>query len=371
MWNKFVIACFYHFFQIWARLFPARPIALKRAVFKKILVFSAAGIGDTLTDSVAIGAIKGTFPLARVAVVVHARRAVLIEHNPMVDEIFRYRKSPFCFFSLLGKLRRFHPDVIVMLRGNDPDLWPLAYLVNRDAIVSCPVMTRFKFLISHPVELPDWDRTHGVEQTLEIARVLGAHTEDKRLIYRVTDAEAEAVFEKCRGMGLDLRRTVVFQLGGGLRSLWRDWPAAYYAELGNRLLSRYEAQLALTGGPEHRPKEREVTAAMSQPAFSMIDRLNLSEVAAMLTWAPILVSTDTGVMHIGFAVCRNVLALIHCNNPISRVGPYGYGDQHQVAQLEPPPGTPVSTSVSMSLLTPDQVWPKLEQLCERNGFKRR
>jgi ADP-heptose:LPS heptosyltransferase len=172
-------------------------------------------------------------------------------------------------------------------------------------------------------------------------------------------------------MGLDLRQTVVFQLGGGQRSMWRDWPAEYYAELARLLLTNYKVGLALTGGPEHVEKAKVVQAAAPFPVVSLIGKFGLSEVAALLSWTPILVSTDTGIMHIGFAVCRNVLALIHCNNPASRVGPFGYGDQHVVAQLEPPPGVPVSTEVSMSLLTPEMVWPKLRELCERNGLVRR
>lgn len=368
MWNKFVIACFYAFFKVWARMFPARPADLSKLRIERILVFSAAGIGDTLTDSVAIGALKEGYPLAKITVVTHTRRAMLVEHNPCASSVVRYRKSLIQFFKLVCKLRDVHPDVIVMLRGNDPDLWPLAYLVNKDAIVSCPVMTRFKFLISHPVDVPNWDCTHGVEQTLAIVRTLKAETTNKKLIYEVREWEANAVFDKVKDMGLDVRQTVVFQLGGGWRSTWRDWPAVYYAELGNLLLSRYRVSLALTGGPEHEQKARFIMDAVPGDVHSMIGRLNLTEVAAMLSWCPVLVSTDTGIMHIGFAVCRSVLALIHCNNPASRVGPYDFGDRHLVAQLEPPPGEPVSTSVSMSLLTPAMVWPKLKELCDRNGL---
>jgi len=369
MWNKFVIYCFYAFFRIWARLFPARPVNLSGLKIERILVFSAAGIGDTLTDSVAVGALREAFPLAKITVLTHTRRASLVEHNPCAGSIVRYRKSLPHFFSLVRRLRDLHPDVIVMLRGNDPDLWPLAYLVNRHAIVSCPVMTRFKFLISHPVEIPDWDRIHGVEQTLRIVGALEAETTNKKLMYEVKEWEANAVFEKLKQMEIDPRQSVVFQLGGGWRSTWRDWPAVYYAELANLLLQNYKVTLLLTGGPEHEQKARFVIESLpGQPVISMIGKLSLDEVAAMLSWSPILVSTDTGIMHIGFAVCRNVLALIHCNNPASRVGPYGYADQHLVAQLEPPPGEPVSTSVSMELLTPAMVWPKLRELCERSGL---
>jgi ADP-heptose:LPS heptosyltransferase len=369
MWNKFVIFCFYVFFRLWSRLFPARPVNLSQIKRERILVFSAAGIGDTLTDSVAIGALKESNPLAKIIVVTHTRRAMLVEHNPCAGSIVHYRKSLYHFFKLVKKLRALHPDVIVMLRGNDPDLWPLAYMVNRNAIVSCPVMTRFKFLISHPVEIPEWDQIHGVEQTLRIVRALGAETQNKKLIYAVKEWEANAVFEKAGQMGIDLRQTVVFQLGGGWRSTWRDWPAIYYAELAKLLIQNYDVSLVLTGGPEHEEKARFIIDSIGQGrVVSVIGKMSLAEVAAMLSWCPVLVSTDTGIMHIGFAVCGGVLALIHCNNPASRVGPYDYGHQHLVAQLEPPPGEPVSTAVSMSLLTPATVWPMLRELCERGGL---
>ena len=90
--------------------------------------------------------------------------------------------------------------------------------------------------------------------------------------------------------------------------------------------------------------------------------------AALLASARILVSTDTGVMHLGFAVGVDTLALIHCNNPSARVGPYGYAERHLVAQLEPPKGVSVSTQIPMALLRPDAVWPKLEELCKRHSI---
>ncbi|MBV9464392.1 MAG: glycosyltransferase family 9 protein [Verrucomicrobiae bacterium] len=368
MWNRLVLQLFLFVFRIAARIWPPKPVQLSRLTLERILIFSAAGIGDTLTDSVAVGAIKSSHPLAQVAVVAHAKRAMLVEHNPLVNQVIPYRKNPFRFFTLVRELRRFHPDLIVMLRGNDPDLWPLAYLVNRDAILSTPRMTRFGFLISHPRELPDWDQTHGVQQTLDLVKPIAPGTGDVRIVYQVKKIEADNVYQKLLNqVGIDPRTSVVFQLGGGARSAWRDWPAEHWVELGKRLVAGYQVNLLLTGGPEHRATEHAVLMGVPD-AVSLIGKLGLAEVAALLTWTPILVSTDTGVMHLGFAVCRSVLALIHCNNPWNRVGPYGYGDQHLVAQLEPREGEAVSTAVDMAGLTPDQVWPLLEYLCQRAGI---
>ncbi len=373
--KRFLFLVYQILFRYLARWFPSIPRTLDPSSFRTILVFSAAGIGDTLTDSVAIRALKERFPSARLLVVTHRRRRVLADHNPCIDEIIPYHKSLVSFPALVWKLRRRRPDVVVMLRGNDPDLWPMAWLVRKDAVVSCPIMTKFDFLISHRVEIPRWDTTHGVEQTLEIVRFLGADSHDRGLVYRVREEEKAALQQRLRGMNIPLKPGVVFQLGGGRRSAWRDWPVDYFAELADRLNRTWEVNLFLTGGRDLHPKGAALQARLKTGAFNLVGQLALHETAALLALSNILVSTDTGVMHLGFAVGIDTLALIHCNNPSSRVGPYGYGDKHRVAQLVPPPGIAPSKDIDMRGLTPDMVWPLLKELCLRHqptnlqGFK--
>lgn len=372
MINRLLFSFYYRLFWFLARWYPPKPVELHPRNFRNILVFSAAGIGDTLTDSVAVRALKESFPQAQLIVVTHRRRASLVQHNPFADKVVLYHKSLLHFLTLVLELRKKRPDVIVMLRGNDPDLWPLAYLVNRHAIVSCPIMTRFKFLISHPVEIPSWDRTHGVEQTLAIVRHLGAAIQDRRLIYRVMQDEKERLQAKLVRWGIHNNPRVVFQVGGGRRSVWRDWPISHFAELGKRLLGEYAVHLILLGGRDLRPKATVLSSALL-PArtINVAGKLSLTESAALLSLSQVLVSTDTGIMHLGFAVGIDTLALIHCNNPASRVGPYGYEDQHLIAQLEPPSGISPSKEIDMRLLTPEKVWPQLYTLCERHRFPRK
>jgi ADP-heptose:LPS heptosyltransferase len=370
MLNKIIHQLYRIIFLLVRRWFPPNPEKLKGRKFSRILVFSAAGIGDTLTDSVAIRAIKESFPDAQVLVVTHRRRCSIAEHNPYVDKVVRYHKSLLAFLPRVFELRRFRPEVIVMLRGNDPDLWPMAYLVNRHAIVSSPVMTSFAFLISHPVNLPQWDTTHGVEQTLQIVETIGAGVADKRLVYQVRDDEKSEMKSIIRRWNPDDLPIVVFQLGGGARSTWRDWPVEYFGQLGRRLLDEFRIKLVLLGGRDQLAKAQELRPLLPPEVVDLTGQLSLTQSAALLSKAAILVSTDTGIMHLGFAVNVDTLALIHCNNPASRVGPYGYGDKNPVVQLEPPEGVVPSKSVSMTLLKPKLVWPAMQSLCERHGFSR-
>jgi len=369
--NRFLFNLFFAVFRILSLLRPSKPRDLSKRNFQNILVFSAAGIGDALTDSVAVRALKETFPKARLIVVTHRRRSAIVRHNPFADEVVLYHKSFARFVTLARELRKRRPEVVVMLRGNDPDLWPLAWLVNRNAIVSCPIMTHFKFLISHPVSIPDWDRIHGVEQTLEIVRSLGADTQDRRLVYQVRDVERAQIRDKLIHRGVQGKSMIAFQLGGGWRSIWRDWPVEHFIKLAKTLLAEFKVQLILLGGPDLIARAVAISAALPPEVVNLAGKLTLAEAAALLTEARILVSTDTGIMHLGFAVGIDTLALIHCNNPASRVGPYGYKDKNIAIELKPPNGVEPSKEVDMGLLTPDQVWPKLQLLCQRNRIARR
>ncbi len=166
-------------FRALARRRPpqARPIQL--GARSRVLCFTCAGIGDTLTDSVVFKALRETYPEIHLAGVVHRRRHLLLEHNPHVDQVFLFHKGPVAFRDLLKELRAAGPwDAILQLRGNDPEPRCLSYLLDPDVTVSTPDMTRLSWLCGHQVVQPDWHDTHGVEQTLRLARYVGADTKE-------------------------------------------------------------------------------------------------------------------------------------------------------------------------------------------------
>jgi|WetSurMetagenome_2_1015567.scaffolds.fasta_scaffold00094_41 ADP-heptose:LPS heptosyltransferase len=373
LWNKFIFSLFYYIFKVASSIAPPVGAELDRTSFRRILIISAAGIGDSLSDSPAIRAVKETYPQAAVTVLTHKRRALVASHNPYIDELVLHKKGFISFIRNALYLRNKGFDLVIVLRANDPDIWPLAYLVNRRAVLSCPVMTRMEFLISHPVILPDWDHTHGVEQTLDIVRHAGAGTEDKGMVYKVTDDELRDIDEKLREMGLQDRPLVAFQVGGGKKGGYRDWGYANYIEVGRRLLEEFDAALLLTGGNDNLDKARRIEDGLKgREMFSLVGKLSLAQTAALLKRCRVLLSTDTGIMHLGFAVGDvDVLCLLHCYTPASRVGPYGYGDKHTVIQLTPPEGRKPSRDMKMDGIRPETVYDKLAENCIRKGIGKR
>ena len=63
-----------------------------------------------------------------------------------------------------------------------------------------------------------------------------------------------------------------------------------------------------------------------------------------------------------FAVGTYVVALIHCNNPVNRVGPHGYGDRHRVVQLTRPADYQKPSDANMADITAQSVFLKLREV---------
>ena len=363
--SRFSASAYVAIFRVLARRRPpqARPIRLGAG--SRVLVFTCAGIGDTLTDSVVFKALRETYPGIQLGAVVHRRRRLLLEHNPFVDRVFLFHKGPFAFRRLDGQLRAAGPwDAILQLRGNDPEPRCLSFLLNPDVTVSTPNMTRLSWLCGHQVEQPDWDETHGVEQTLRLARYVGADPAEPHLVYAVTAAERAALEEKLSEWKVGARARLVLQLGGGRRASWRDWPVTRYAEL-IRLAAKLDAEIFVLGGSDQEERRRLLESLFAggvRPYHDVVGKFTLAESAALLASARALVSTDTGIMHLGFAVGTRVVAIIHCNNPASRVGPYGYGDRHRVVQLVRPENYQTPADAVMNDIGAEEVFAQVQEV---------
>jgi ADP-heptose:LPS heptosyltransferase len=311
-------------------------------------------------------ALRETFSGIHLAAVVHRRRRLLLEHNPFVDQVFLFHKGPLAFWQLKDELQKAGPwDAILQLRGNDPEPRCLSYLLDPDVTVSVPNMTRLSWLCGHQVGQPDWDETHGVEQTLRIARYVGADTKESHLVYEVHDEDRTRLEEKLRRLAVGAKPRLVLQLGGGRRASWRDWPVERYAQLLRLIAHGINAEIFLLGGEDQEERRMELDRMFGpepKPYYNLVNQLSLAESAALLAGAKALVSTDTGIMHLGFAVGTRVVALIHCNNPANRVGPYGYGNRHRVVQLPRPENYRMPADASMADIAAQVVFLKLKEV---------
>jgi ADP-heptose:LPS heptosyltransferase len=125
---------------------------------------------------------------------------------------------------------------------------------------------------------------------------------------------------------------VAFQTGANRRH--RAWPVERYAELGRRLRETHGVEIVLIGSPGERDLADAFQARADYPFLDLVGKTSVPELPALLEACDLLISHDTGPIHVAAAVGTSVLGLFFSTAYFAETAPYGEG--HVILQAELP-----------------------------------
>lgn len=104
---------------------------------------------------------------------------------------------------------------------------------------------------------------------------------------------------------------------------WRSWQPEYYAALARHASERHGLKVLVTGGPSEieRAYGERITALAGVPVTNLVAQTSLKQLFALLGRATVLVSPDSGPVHMATAAGTPVIGLYATTNP-DRAGPY-------------------------------------------------
>ncbi|OQX63473.1 MAG: lipopolysaccharide heptosyltransferase II [Desulfococcus sp. 4484_242] len=299
-----------------------------------LLVIKLSAIGDVVHALPFLEALRKGFPGARIDWVVEEEASqVLLDHPCLNNVLVSRRKSwqqglarmdnPISIFQemagFMRDLRSVHYDLVIDLQG----LFKSGVLMGFSKGMRKVGMTGARewaglFLNERPVAV-DYGQ-HAVDRYLKMARYLGCRTtgEGGRIPYG--RPEEEAVDRLLAGYGIQGQALVAVNP----MAKWptKLWAPQRFAKLASLIRTELGSQVAFTGGPGDGPVIQDIIGMMSAPALNLAGQTTLKELACLYTRCRLLVSTDTGPMHVAAAVGCPVVALF---GPTSghRTGPYG------------------------------------------------
>jgi hypothetical protein len=116
------------------------------------------------------------------------------------------------------------------------------------------------------------------------------------------------------------RGFVAFQLGASEER--RRWPVEYFAALGDRLWAETGICPLILGSDSERTQARGYAEAARAPFVTLVGETSVPELAAVLSETRLLVSNDTGTMHLAAGLGVPVLALFLATAQAWDTGPY-------------------------------------------------
>lgn len=102
----------------------------------------------------------------------------------------------------------------------------------------------------------------------------------------------------------------------------KRWPARRFAALAMELIAAQRATIVLVGGSAERNIGCEIAGLVRAPLLNSIGQTTLREALALLATCDLVVSNDSGLLHMAVAAGRPTVALFGPTDP-DRTGPRG------------------------------------------------
>lgn len=319
---------------------------LNPKTIKRILVVRNDRFGEFLLNIPAMRALKETFNNAKLICVVEPCVKEVAGLVPYIDEIIEWKNTRHGIFEKLGlasMLRRKKIDLAVMLNpSRDFNLisWfagiPVRAGYDRKLgfLLNCKVIDK-KYL----------GDKHEVEYNLDLVAQVGASTKDRSL---KLDLGANVLSK-------DLKASCA---GAVAMHPWSSdpvklWPDSNFTQLAQRLKTELKAKLIVVGSSENSEKSSKLFPG--GVVTDLTGKTSLKELAQALNECRLLISVDSGPVHLACAVGTPALVLFR--NDLAGKGPKRWGpwlDQCEVIQKD-----------SLSKITVEEVFDKAKEMLER------
>ncbi len=310
-------------------------------MYESILIVKLSSMGDVVHTLPAAQALRRAFPHAHLGWAVERAHAELLSGQPWLDEVLawdrRARGGPAW---LVRKLRSRRWELAIDFQG-----------LLRSALVTRASGARHRLGWRQAKELapcfyterfdrPTMNR-HAVERSLELISSLGAswpgvpmdrpylkgerptppHSAAAELFpLHPQTLDIEAVDQWTSRQRWDWRQPLVV-LNPHCRKAANRWPAARFAALAARLVHSAAVRVALIGGAASRQLCDEIAAGLGGHVARADGQFGLLASTELLRRARVLVTGDTGPMHLAVAMGTPVVALFGPADPL-RTGPY-------------------------------------------------
>jgi lipopolysaccharide heptosyltransferase II len=275
---------------------------------ERILVIRLGALGDVLLTTPLLRAMRKRFPESRIDFLVKKAFEPVLRGNPRIATVVSFdpkggRKE---WIRIVRILRRNRYDWVVDLQKNfRSGIFSLSSGAGRVDRYSHGRWRRFllvKFRIPPPGPVIPMALRY-----FTAVRKFGVKDDGAGLEMVVADSAGQEAERKLRSLGSDLKgRTVILAPGAGRAT--KRWPANGYADVG-RSLDRRGYRILLVGGSADQEVCREVVRLMEDRAVSVAGCLSLDQTAALLRKTELLITNDTGLMHMATALDRPVVAV--------------------------------------------------------------
>jgi heptosyltransferase-1 len=292
---------------------------------RSVLLVRLSARGDVVFASPLVRALRRSYPGVRLTWLVESHTKGFIEHHPELDEVIVWERSRWKSLARRGRLLALGKECWSLIRRLRSQRFDLA--LDLQGLLRSGVMT---FLSGSPVRiglgsregsrilmtkaLDRWqgDRTKVSSEYRALAQELGLDLGDFRMEVPLSE-EDQAFAGRIMGeLGID----------GGFAALvpfttkpQKHWFEDRWARVVARLDHELGLPSVLLGGPSDPPAAARIRGMAQVDTHDLAGKTSLSQAAAVIAEATVVLGVDTGLTHVGVAMDRPTVLILGSNHP--------------------------------------------------------
>ncbi len=290
----------------------------------RILVLRMDLIGDLVLSLPVVHLLKQTYPEAEIDLLALPSSAKVIEHDPDIAHIITYDPNIWRRPKALLRGTNWREARALRRRLRDCD-YDLAVSVFGPWAAILAVVSGAKRRVgfgreSYPGFMTDsvpgghWvtgDHLHEVDYGLKLAQAAGARPEPNDRIPTLsvtpqTSLEAEQLLQQA---GVQLDKPIIACHVSSNNGQSKRWPIPYWARVIDQLVGQDGVNVILTGAPGDLPLIAAIQQRAHEQPVNLAGQTSLAQLAAILQRADLVITGDSGPMHIAAAVGTPLIAI--------------------------------------------------------------
>ena len=293
----------------------------------RILILRLSSIGDILLSSFFIRQVAKTFPKSKIDFVIKEQFGDLVKFNPNLDQVYYVQpeKGYAQLYQLRNELKSNKYNLVFDLHNNLRTRFLLTGLskskkrkINKDKIIRA-LLVRFKIngykeIKSIPIRYLETGKEVGINDDMNGLELFWDNQTEEKLIKEYPFLENDRYIA----------------LAPGAAHYTKKWPIEYFMELVDIITEKRNERLVILGGLTDVDDGMELE--LNDRVINLTGKLSLLESAIAIKNAKVLVSNDSGVMHMATAVKTPVLAIF--GSTVEELGFFPFRSKHCVIQNE-------------------------------------
>ena len=313
-----------------------------------ILIVKLSAIGDVIHTLPALNAVRSYYPNANITWLVEDAAAPLVQGHKALDRVLVSKRKRWLkalrSLSFLDTIKEVY-GFIKALRDTRYDMILDFQALLKSGVLIALARGRRKIGFGKGLEhmehsyiflnerIPAVDmEIHALSRGMILLNAVGIPTNEIEYKLPMSDHDRKKIDELMKQHGINGEKSLI-AINPVAKWETKLWPKKQFAELADMLVDQYDMKIVFTGGIKDYSIIQAITSSMKGRAINFAGKTTLTELAALYEKAALVVSTDTGPMHLAAAVGTPVVALFGPTAPW-RTGPYGPGHQIITAELE-------------------------------------